>query len=125
MGWCKYDIMALLCSVGGLDYGTVRAGAFMGLQLISNLEDSLSRQSSFREAARAGLGGAENGDSHQAVGAVSAVQLRCESLGCAADILMYSWHTDTSRAHMSHVRGKAVCNGPCGVQQSVSQIGKG
>lgn len=64
-----YETVTYMCSVGGLDYGTVRAGAFMGLQLMSNLEDGLSRQSSFREAARPCRESMENGNSNQALGA--------------------------------------------------------
>jgi len=64
---CK-DISVLFCSVGGLDYGTVRTGAFMGLQLLSNAEESLSRQSSYRVPAWPSHDGLENGDSHHAIG---------------------------------------------------------
>ena len=70
-----HDSKNSMCSVGGLDYGTVRAGAFMGLQLMSNLEDSLTRQSSFQEAGRTRQDDVENGDSHQAIGAGPATPL--------------------------------------------------
>ena len=58
-----------MCSVGGLDYGTVRAGAFMGLQMLSNLEDSLSRQSSYSPmAAKISRSALESGSAHHAIG---------------------------------------------------------
>ncbi len=58
-----------ICSVGGLDYGTVRAGAFMGLQMLSNLEDSLLRQSSCGSVtAKANQSSLENGIAHHAIG---------------------------------------------------------
>ena len=41
--WC----LKRCCSVGGLDYGTVRAGAFMGLRILSSLADQLQRQGSY------------------------------------------------------------------------------
>lgn len=33
--------------MGGLDYGTVRTGAFMGLRMLSGLADQLQRQGSY------------------------------------------------------------------------------
>ena len=39
---------SVLCSVGGLDYSTVRTAAFMGLRLLSEAADTLQRQGSHR-----------------------------------------------------------------------------
>lgn len=63
-----YSSVLPTCSVGGLDYSTVRTGAFMGLQLLSNLEDTLSRQSSWRGPVKADHGADENGNAHCAIG---------------------------------------------------------
>lgn len=41
------------CSVGGLDYGTVRAGAFMGLRMLSEVADARHRPGSHRSSAAA------------------------------------------------------------------------
>lgn len=43
----------MCCSVGGLDYGTVRAGAFMGLRMLSTLADTLERQRSYDSPSKA------------------------------------------------------------------------
>ena len=39
-------ILCTNCSVGGLDYGTVRTAAFMGLRLLSEAADTLQRRGS-------------------------------------------------------------------------------
>lgn len=51
-----------LCgSVGGLDYGTVRAGAFMGLRMLSSLASELQRQGSYQSPSKTRPKAATNG----------------------------------------------------------------
>ena len=82
-----------MCSVGGLDYGTVRAGAFMGLQMLSNLEDSLSRQNSYSPmAAKIGHSALENGNAHHAIGT-----------HCLLTLTIEQKHALPAQARTSHI----------------------
>ena len=57
------DVVA--CSVGGLDYGTVRTGAFMGLRLLSETADALQRLGSYRGPVKPHKPGLANGQAQQ------------------------------------------------------------
>ncbi|BDA43718.1 probable galactokinase at C-terminar half [Coccomyxa sp. Obi] len=48
-------------SVGGLDYGTVRAGAFMGLHMLSGLASDLQRQGSYHSPSKTRSKASTNG----------------------------------------------------------------
>ena len=79
--------------MGGLDYGTVRAGAFMGLQMLSNLQDSLSRQSSYSPmAAKIGCSALENGNAHHAIG-----------LHCVLTLTSYQKHALPAQERASYI----------------------
>lgn len=83
--------MLSCCSVGGLDYGTVRAGTFMGLQMLSSLEDTLSRQSSYTGASKLDRSALANGlTQHQAIG----VQL-CNDVSSVISALLPYNHLST------------------------------
>ena len=85
----------------------------MGLQLMSNQEESLSRQSSFREAARTRPEIVENGNSHQAIGAALPMAWACCMLDSSLS-LGATWQ-------MTAFQVKCVCRqwvlGECGAQR--------
>ena len=84
--------MLSCCSVGGLDYGTVRAGAFMGLQMLSSLEDTLSRQSSYTGASRLDRSALGNGCAQQ--NAIGVPSQNCCTLPTQFRAVLASSHTD-------------------------------